>query len=135
SLAHTVLVYGERAREIGRLEGFPEDRIRVIYNSLDYAESERILKKLESGTVQPLAKSLFTEPERPLLICTARLTDLCKLDLLIMAAATLSRRGTPVNVLLVGDGPARERLEVLARNLRDRKSTRLNSSHVKISYA
>lgn len=116
-LAHTVLVYGERAREIGRLEGFPEDRIRVIYNSLDYAESERILKKLESGTVQPLAKSLFTEPERPLLICTARLTDLCKLDLLIMAAATLSRRGTPVNVLLVGDGPARERLEVLARNL------------------
>lgn len=116
-LSHMLLVYGERSKEIGQAQGYPPGRIRVIYNSLDFKRAEAIFRSLQDGPERDHSKGIFPDPDRPLLICTARLTDLCRFDLLISAAHTLKQRGRPVNVLLVGDGPARAALERQASEL------------------
>ena len=117
-LANRILVYAERAKRLGSDAGFPADRITVVYNSLDVARADDIVARIEAGTLDALTpQALFTVPERPLLVCTARLTQKCRFDLLLRAAAMLAARGRPVNVLLVGGGPERAALEVLAEEL------------------
>src|SRR5690606_41891755 len=77
---------------------------------------------------------------------TRRSSDLEKgLDVFADAIDVLQRRGVPHKVVVIGEGPAREWFESRLPDASfvgfqggedlDRKSTRLNSSHVKISYA
>ncbi len=117
-LADHMLVYGERSRKIGILLGYPADRITVVYNSLDFERAKDLVAQIDSGTeTLPKPQDLFPEKDRPLIICTARLTKLCRFDLLLHAAAKLKSEGRPINVLLVGDGTERQSLEHLAREL------------------
>lgn len=115
-MADYMLVYAERGKQLGNDAGYPETRIKVVYNSLDVNRADAIVEKIEGGvlrTVRP--QEFFEDLELPLLICTARLTSLCRFDLLIDAAAMLKTLGRPVNVLLVGDGPERAALEIQAK--------------------
>jgi glycosyltransferase involved in cell wall biosynthesis len=116
ALAHRFLVYGERGKRLGVATGFPANRITVVYNSLDVARADAVIAAIERDG-GPRPQALFAHPERPLLICTARLTPKCRFDLLLAAAARLSAQDRPVNVLLVGDGPEREALEARAQEL------------------
>jgi len=114
-LANHLLLYAERGKRLGAEAGYPADRMTVIYNSLDVAKADDIFARIENGSLNTLnPRALFADPSRPLLICTARLIDRCRFDVLIDAAARLKSQGTPVNVLLVGDGPARAALEAQA---------------------
>lgn len=118
SLADKVLVYGNRARDIAGESGFPVDKIAVIYNSLDYENSKQIRERVEAGllvSVRP--QELFTDQNRPLLICTARLIRECRFDILLDACSLMQQKNFPVNVLLVGDGPERGELERQAERL------------------
>lgn len=118
-LADQVLVYGERALELGVKSGFARDRITVVYNSLDSDLAWEVTKKIERGILStPSPRSLFSNPSLPLLICTARLTKLCRFDILFDAATKLEERGRPVNILLVGEGPEREALRASAKQKR-----------------
>lgn len=111
-LANRFLIYSERGKRLGVAAGYAAERITVVYNSLDVARADVLITGIESGarrTARP--QTFFADPDRPLLICTARLTAKCRFDLLIDAAHLLSKRGSPVNVLLIGDGPARDALE------------------------
>lgn len=118
-LAHRVLVYGDRARELGSQFGYPRDRIDPVYNSLDYENAQRALTEIErneeGGGLLP--QSFFRDANRPLVICTARITKLCRFDLLFEAASQLASQGKPINILLVGDGPERQSLEERAKRL------------------
>jgi glycosyltransferase involved in cell wall biosynthesis len=126
-LAHTVMVYGTRARDLGQAAGFPVDRIAVIYNSLDFERSRAAFEQLQKreGLQEKLqAQGAATAREthvrwaaRPLLVCTARLTAACRFDLLFKAARLLAETGRPVDIRLVGDGPERPALEALAKEL------------------
>jgi glycosyltransferase involved in cell wall biosynthesis len=117
ALSHRFLVYAERGKQLGMEAGFAAERITVVYNSLDVARADAVIAGIEEGADHARPQDLFAQPERPLLICTARLTARCRFDLLLTAAETLSRRGFPVNVLLVGDGPERAALERQAEDL------------------
>ena len=117
-LADRMLLYAERGKRLGAAAGYPAGKITVVYNSLDVDRADAIVARIEDGslaTVKP--QTLFADPGRPLAICTARITPLCRFDLLFEAAAILQRRGTPLNVLLVGDGPERSALEAMAAEL------------------
>ena len=116
-LSHLFLAYAERGRRIGIEAGFPASKIAVLYNSLDLERADRVIAAIEAEPAPVRPQQLFAEPGRPLLICTSRLTALCRFDLLIEAASLLAWRGLPVNVLLVGEGPAREALQLQARRL------------------
>lgn len=117
ALSHRFLVYAERGKRLGVAAGFPAERITVVYNSLDLARADAIIARIEAGGLAARPQSLFAQPERPLLVCTARLTARCRFDLLVRAAALLAARGRAVNVLLVGEGPERPALERMAADL------------------
>ena len=116
SIADRLLVYAERGKRLGIEAGYRADRITVVYNSLDVARADAIVESIEAGALDAARpQNLFGHPERPLIICTARLTDKCRFDLLLDAAKRLAGREMPVNILLVGDGPERPVLEEQAR--------------------
>jgi len=116
-LANAILVYGNRSKSIGIKEGYPESRIHVIYNSLDYKKATVIYNKLKQGAGVNNTKQLFANPDLPLLVCSARLTDLCRHDILISAAHALAKMGRPVNILLIGDGPEKSKIKALANEM------------------
>lgn len=117
-IAHSVLVYGERAKSIGISEGYPEDRIHVIFNSLDFSRSTEIFNELSHNEESHNhTKQLFPNPNIPLLTCSARLTPLCRHDILIKAAYELAQQGLPVNILLIGDGPEKDNILSLAQEM------------------
>lgn len=117
-LADHIMVYSNRSRQLGIALNYPADRITTIYNSLDYEQSVVLTSALDAGLLSNgNPRAFFEKPELPLIICTARLTDTCRFDLLIHAAADLCKGGSPVNLLLVGEGPARTSLRALANKL------------------
>lgn len=112
-LAGHLLLYGERAYKLLQAKGFPTERMTVIYNSLDYDKQRAIRERIgDRGFI----RNYFGE-DRPLLIFVGRLTATKKLDMLLEALALLDHQGTACNLVLVGDGPARESLEEQAERL------------------
>jgi glycosyltransferase involved in cell wall biosynthesis len=118
-LADRLLVYSERGKELASVAGYPAERVVVIYNSLDLEEANAVVADIERGAsrVSPPA-AFFSDPDRPTLVCTARLTRVCRFDLLLRSAALMRDEGRPANILLVGDGPMRPELEKLADDLK-----------------
>ncbi len=117
-LATHLFVYAERGKQLGAAKGFPSEKMTVVYNSLDVDAADEIISKIEAGDMQaPELSSMFKDITRPLLICTSRLTEKCRFDILFEAACVLQKSGKPVNILLVGDGPERAALEKKAVNL------------------
>lgn len=116
-LAHAVLVYDDRARILATESGFPAKKVRPIYNSLDWDAAQRLYDELQVCSLEALRLSLNYPDDRPVAICTARLTSLCRFDLLLDAAALLAERGRAITVVLVGDGPERASLEAQAERL------------------
>lgn len=117
-LAGHLLLYGERSRRLLLEEGFPADRIKVIYNSLDYDKQAAIRSRIgDSGFIRN-----YFGNDLPLLTFVGRLTASKRLDLLLEALERLERTDDPCNLVLIGDGPEREPLErqVDERGLTDR---------------
>ncbi len=115
-LADGLLLYGERARSIGIEYGFSPARLYVMYNSLDFDGQRRCSAQVTSAEVESLRRELFGPEPVPVVIGTARLIEKKRFDLLIRALGLINRTGRRVDLLLVGDGPARASLEALARS-------------------
>ncbi len=98
-LTEGLLVYGDRARELGSSYGVPAEKIQVVYNSI-YPES-RIGAARENDDD---AGSPAT------IIYSSRLTARHRLDLLAEALGGMDAQVRP-KVLIVGDGAERPRLE------------------------
>lgn len=113
SMAEGLMLYGHRAKKIGKSYGFDEDKMFVIGNSLDFVGMSEIFSRVKKQNREELKKELSLCPNRSLLICSARLTQLCRFDLLIHAIALLGEKKNKVCVVLIGDGPERERLNAL----------------------
>jgi glycosyltransferase involved in cell wall biosynthesis len=116
-LAHGLLLYGRRARSIGKDNGFPENGLHVVFNSLDYHRQVAARQQVSPEQIRELRKQLFSESTSPVLICTSRLTPFRGLDLLLKAMVRLERAGNRLHLILVGDGPERVRLSKMAREL------------------
>jgi glycosyltransferase involved in cell wall biosynthesis len=110
-LANCLLLYGTTGQDIGRSLGYPADRMELIYNSFESSlGSER-----DPVSHSELIGRLPTDG-----ICigaVVRLNPVKQLNLIIEAASVLGSRGQDVNVLLVGEGPARDDLAQLAAKL------------------
>jgi len=115
-LADGLLLYGDRARTIGIQCGFAPERLYVMYNSLDFDGQQRLSSNLRAEEVLTLRRQLFGSEHVPIVIATARLTHKKRFDLLIRALGIINRRGKRVDLLLVGDGPARAALEGAAHS-------------------
>lgn len=107
AIANHLLVYGNRARDLGVKLGYPAEKITVIYNSL--STRDEVISR-QAGV--DLAAAVKSDP--PVLLCVGRLTARKKLDVLLDLAERLGRRGVPVRLWFIGEGPARRSLEQAA---------------------
>lgn len=111
SLLRTNFVYISRSMEnfYKKECQLSTNRSRVIYNSVSGAADFR--KKTRHSATPPESKSLK-------IVTTGRLVALKNIPDLIKAMDLLSKEKVPVELSIVGDGPEKEGLEILTRDLK-----------------
>jgi glycosyltransferase involved in cell wall biosynthesis len=115
------LLYGSFAKQNMIQDGFLEDRLTVIFNSLDYEAQIGYRNSATKEELFELRKKLFSNPLNYQLLFIGRLTVQKKLPMLIAALKILKEKGVNVNLLIVGDGTERLNLiqEVIDNNLQE----------------
>lgn len=114
SLAHTLLFYGHHGKQLAMDRGFHSDRLHVVYNALDYESQKRFRSAVTPADLVQTRRQLFASPDDPVLVCCSRLQPHRQLGLVVSALEKLRGQGIRMNLLLIGDGPERERLEAQA---------------------
>ncbi|MDZ5078040.1 glycosyltransferase family 4 protein [Nesterenkonia sp. HG001] len=113
ALCDGLLVYGDRAHDLGRSYGVAEEKIAVVYNSI-YSEDQLAEgpaeERPEPGHPGEDPARGAEAARRPTLIYSSRLTARHRLDTLAEALEMMPARTRP-RVLVVGDGVERPRLE------------------------
>ncbi len=110
-LSDTVFLYGNYAKTIAFSQGYSLQNLHVIHNSLDYETQLRIRNSLQPSDIY---RKHFAN-NHPTLIFIGRLTEVKRLDILIEAVSKLKLMGKTYNIVFVGDGSQRSRLESLVR--------------------
>lgn len=105
-LADGTFLYGNYARGLMLKEGFSEERLFVIHNSLNYDAQLPLRRLLQFSDIY---RQHF-QNAHPTLIFIGRLTQVKRLDLVIDAVAALKEKGQDYNVVFVGDGEKKEAL-------------------------
>jgi 1,2-diacylglycerol 3-alpha-glucosyltransferase len=106
-----MMLYGNRARQIGIEKGFDPNRLYVIYNSVDYEQCKRIRQEITPSQIEAVRRENFPNPRLPMILCTSRIVKERCLDLLLDALGILKDRGYEVNALIVGEGSEKNALE------------------------
>lgn len=102
-------IYGEKGKERMVSLGYPAGKIHVIYNSLCTRDEVPALRKdLKSD----IYINHFGNAD-PVLFFSGRLTAVKRIDMLITAVHKLNTEGCHCNVVLVGDGAERQKLETM----------------------
>lgn len=107
------LLYGNYAKELLVKYGADENKLRVIYNSLDY--DEQILMRGNIKT-SPIYNEHFANDNKNL-VFIGRLTKIKKLDQVLRSLAVLNRDESNYNVTFIGDGSEKDALANLAKEL------------------
>lgn len=117
-LADGLLLYGKRAKEIGMAKGFSAESLYVAFNSLDVAAMDPWRERVTPALSGEFRHEWFgPDFDNYLITSVGRLTEVKNYALLLDAVNLLSRKGRPVNILLVGDGPERDMLERKAKEM------------------
>jgi glycosyltransferase involved in cell wall biosynthesis len=102
---------GFSAKALSRVDGFSGHRIRVIENGID-------LHKYDSNENKEAIRSkLGLHPTRQLIAMIARFHPVKDHAMAIRAFAQVTKKNEQADLLLVGDGPLRQDLELLVREL------------------
>lgn len=114
-MSNAILLYGNYARNLMIKNGFNENKLYVVHNSLDYNKQKQIREFIKKSNIY---RQHFNNDNHVLLFI-GRLTPVKKLNLLIDAVKCLLKKGEVYNVVLVGDGEMRHSLEkqVIKNNL------------------
>lgn len=115
-LANGIFLYNNRARQLFLKNGVPAEKLIVIYNSLNFAESEHFRQKY-SGEKSRNLLNAFANPELPVVFCIGRINKVKKLDMLIQAIYILKQRNVLYNCFLIGDGEEKDNLVALVKKL------------------
>jgi glycosyltransferase involved in cell wall biosynthesis len=99
------------AKSLSRVDGFSKARIEVIPNGVDLPRYGRV------GDIVSLRRHLFLDPSRRYITMVARLHPVKDHSTLFHAFAEIAPVRKDVDLLIVGDGTLREKLESLAEEL------------------
>jgi glycosyltransferase involved in cell wall biosynthesis len=117
-IPHMHLLYGHYAKSLLVESGWNQDKLKVIYNSLDYEKQKKILARLKGSCKLTIKATIFNKTaDLPLLIFIGRLTSVKKLELLIESVYIANKRGTHCNCVIIGTGPEFEKLQKLSLKL------------------
>ncbi|MDX9787091.1 MAG: glycosyltransferase family 4 protein [Desulfobacterales bacterium] len=113
-LAHQHLVYGRRAKRLMIALGFKAEDLFVVFNSLDYDRHKAMREQYRTLTKQEVYP-FFRNQCLPILLFIGRLTISKRLDILLHAANSINSKKPFLNLVVIGDGPEREKLEKLGQ--------------------
>lgn len=108
-LCFKVLLYGEYSKQIMLNEGFKEDKLICIYNSLDYSQQLKIRNGLKASNIY----SDYFKNDHPVLIYIGRIQKSKKLDYLINSLQRLKQEGIACNIVIIGKDVENVGLEAL----------------------
>lgn len=111
NLPNKLLLYGNHAKEILFKMGFNSDKLFVVNNSLDYNYQKRIRNSISISDISYCRINFFSDPTLPQLIFVGRLINRKKINLLLDAILLLRKDNIFLNLLIVGEGPERKKLE------------------------
>lgn len=99
SLADTILLYGDYAKELMIEEGINRDKLYCIYNSLSYSHQLQIRETL---SISSIFKEHFGN-DNPVLLYVGRIQRVKRLDMLLAAVDVLKRKyDLSCNLVIVG---------------------------------
>jgi glycosyltransferase involved in cell wall biosynthesis len=110
NIPHKFLVYGTRAKQLMVKQGINQNNIYVVFNSLDYDMHKSVRAKAAKLSREE-AFSIYRYPNLPILVFIGRLMKEKKLDLLVEAVNRINEKDIRINLLIIGDGPEKRRLE------------------------
>jgi glycosyltransferase involved in cell wall biosynthesis len=113
-LANQHLLYERRAKKLMVEQGFKAKNLYVVFNSLDY-DRHKVLRKQYCNLTKQEVLPFFQDPTLPILVFIGRLTPIKKLDLLLHAASAINSEKPLVNLIFIGEGLEREKLEELGQ--------------------
>lgn len=102
SIPNEHLIYSEGSKNYMIKNGFSNENIHVIYNSLQYDLQKKIFDELVNGSIKKTWK--YFKNKNPILFFMGRLTKEKKIDLLIDAVSNLNKEKPKYNLLVIGDG-------------------------------
>lgn len=111
SLIDKIYVYGDYAKKGLIKEGVEPSHLITIYNSLDYDSQKAVRDTIQTSDIY---KKHFGN-DNPVIIMIGRLNIRKKLDMLIEAVSNLNQKDEHYNIVLIGDGEDRQKLESLVR--------------------
>lgn len=116
-LADKTFLYGNYAKRIAIKSGFPENKLAVIHNSLNYNKQIEIRGRLSKTDIY---KKHF-DNDNPVLIFIGRLTPVKQLDKLIEVISILKKRNKLFNLVIIGEGSKKSFLQeyVKQNNIED----------------
>ncbi|WP_082433327.1 glycosyltransferase [Flagellimonas eckloniae] len=97
-LSHKVLLYGNLSKNVMLREGFKENKLIPIYNSLDYLVQKKIRDRIGPS-------SIYSDHFRnnfPTLFYIGRIQWSKRLDMLIEALSILNAKGNHCNLIIIG---------------------------------
>jgi glycosyltransferase involved in cell wall biosynthesis len=106
-----LVVYSQNASQGFQKLGIPAERIFVAPNSVDATFADALLS---AANARQQARTELGLDRRPVILSVGRLVPQKRVDALLRVGARL---GQACQVLIVGDGPDRARLENLAREI------------------
>lgn len=111
-MADGLLIYGNHARELMLKDGFNPQTTLTIHNSLAYSEQLRLRDTIKPSTIY----SEHFGNNNHVLIFLGRLTPVKQLDMIVTAVAHLNNKDEHFNLVFVGDGSEREKLEKMVKS-------------------
>ena len=105
-------LYGNFGKKMIKNYGIPQDRLHVVYNSLDYDKQIEIRRNLRPS---PIFYERYKNND-PVIIFSGRLQAEKKVHYILEAMRKLNHE-CPFNFVVVGDGSERPRLEQKTRQL------------------
>jgi len=106
-----ILLYGNYAKELMIKEGVSSSKLYVLHNSLNYTKQLALRKELSPKSVYQ--DHFGNKNQTLILIC--RLNPRKRIDMLIEALSSLKAKGLLYNVVIVGDGNEKEKLQLQAK--------------------
>lgn len=102
-LADIIFLYENRAKKLLVKNGFDENTLDVVYNSLDFDIQQKHYLKLKKEN-NTKVKRLFKDESLPIILFIGRITEKKKIDILIGAINKLNQTKISYNLLIVGEG-------------------------------
>lgn len=116
-MSRGLLLYGDHAKQLLISKGFSEERLHVIYNSLNDREQAAVSERITPEDCEAFRSSLGIDAQERLMCFTGRLQLAKRLPWLLRALNIVVQRSKSVHLVLVGDGSERSILETLAAEL------------------